>query len=144
MGRRHSLFCDLAAPVAVLSLAASSVTLAAQASTGAAPPIASPADASAVVKQYCVGCHTHRRRKADLSLDDIDFADAGAEAERLEKVVRKLRARSMPPEGARRPDESTYNAFAAWLEGSLDRAAAAHVDPGRTEAMHRLNRTEYA
>ena len=32
----------------------------------------------------------------------------------------------------------------AWLESEIDRAAAAHVNPGRTASLHRLNRAEYA
>ena len=34
--------------------------------------------------------------------------------------------------------------MAAWLETELDRAAAAHPNPGRPADLHRLNRTEYA
>ena len=33
--------------------------------------------------------------------------------------------------------------MATWLETALDRAAAAHVNPGRPGELHRLNRTEY-
>ena len=33
---------------------------------------------------------------------------------------------------------------AGWLESEIDRAAAAHVNPGRTASLHRLNRAEYA
>jgi hypothetical protein len=50
----------------------------------------------------------------------------------------------MPPPGTRRPDNATYDAVAAWLEAELDRAAAAHPNPGRPAELHRLNRTEYA
>ena len=60
-----------------------------------------------------------------------------------EKVVRRLRARQMPPAGKKRPDESTYDAVLARLESSLDDAAAQHPNPGRTETFRRLNRTEY-
>jgi hypothetical protein len=42
-----------------------------------------------------------------------------------------------------RPDESTYVATISSLESELDRAAAAHPNPGRTETFRRLNRTEY-
>ena len=56
----------------------------------------------------------------------------------------KLRSRAMPPPGSRRPDNATYDAVAAWLETELDRAAAAHPNPGRPADLHRLNRTEYA
>ena len=50
----------------------------------------------------------------------------------------------MPPPGARRPDNATYDRVASWLETELDRAAAAHVNPGQPAELHRLNRTEYA
>jgi hypothetical protein len=49
----------------------------------------------------------------------------------------------MPPSGARRPERAVLDAFAADLEGRLDRAA----QPGAnlaSPALHRLNRTEYA
>jgi hypothetical protein len=46
------------------------------------------------------------------------------------------------PPGRSRPDAATTRA-AAWLETELDKAAAAHPDPGRPGGLHRLNRTEY-
>src|SRR5207244_10767249 len=32
---------------------------------------------------------------------------------------------------------------ATWLEAELDRNRASHPNPGRTDSLHRLNRTEY-
>ena len=49
----------------------------------------------------------------------------------------------MPPQGLPRPDPATYDALAAWLETTLDRAALAQPNPGRP-LVHRLNRAEYA
>ncbi len=48
----------------------------------------------------------------------------------------------MPPKGVRRPDQATYDGLITWLEGELDRAAAADLNPGRP-LLHRLNRAEY-
>ena len=76
-------------------------------------------------------------------LDGMDVEHVGEHAEAWEKVVRKLRARAMPPVGRPRPDRATYAAVAAALETALDRAGAADPNPGRT-TTHRLNRTEYA
>jgi hypothetical protein len=42
-----------------------------------------------------------------------------------------------------RPDKAAHEQFLTWLEGELDRAARERPNPGRTEAFHRLNRTEY-
>jgi len=58
-------------------------------------------------------------------------------------VVRKVRGGVMPPPGAPRPGKAAFDAFATFLESQLDQAAAAKPNPGRTESMHRLNRTEY-
>src|SRR5262249_9391574 len=52
-------------------------------------------------------------------------------------------ARQMPPLKSPRPDEATYQVVLASLEGALDKAATEHPNPGRTESLRRLNRTEY-
>ncbi|HEY7189086.1 MAG TPA: DUF1592 domain-containing protein, partial [Vicinamibacterales bacterium] len=41
------------------------------------------------------------------------------------------------------PERATLDAFAAGIENTIDRAAAAHPNPGRTP-LHRMNRAEYA
>jgi mono/diheme cytochrome c family protein len=131
--------------LAVLALAG----LSAGRSMQAAPQqTASPAAAShkATFDRYCLTCHTQRlkdRGTVPLALDGLDFGRLGADAATWEKVVLKLRAGLMPPVGAPRPDKTTHDALASWLESELDRAAAAHVNPGRTEPLHRLNRAEY-
>ena len=96
-----------------------------------------------LLDQYCVGCHNERLRTADLALDVHDVNDVGEAPDIWEKVVRKLRAGTMPPLLRPRPDQATYDEFTGWLETELDRLAAANLNPGRTEAFHRLNRTEY-
>ena len=56
--------------------------------------------------------------------------------------MRKVRTGMMPPSGAPRPDRATLDRFAAAVEDTIDRAAAAAPNPG-APALHRLNRTEY-
>ncbi len=127
-------------------LVAGVVALAASARAAAPPqPTANEAraDERALLDRYCVTCHSERLRVAGLALDTLDVSDVGAHPAVWEKVVRKLRAGAMPPASRPRPDAETYTAFAGWLEAELDRAAAAHPDPGRTDTFHRLNRTEY-
>src|SRR5262245_51228370 len=120
-----------------------------QAGTSAAPqsatktaPAATPA--RQLVSTYCVSCHNERVKTANLMLDKVDADQVSNSADEWEKVIVKLRSRAMPPPGARRPDNETYNKVATWLETELDRAAAAHANPGRPAALHRLNRAEYA
>ena len=42
-----------------------------------------------------------------------------------------------------RPDLQTTDNFVQALEDRLDEEAALHPNPGRTQALHRLNRAEY-
>ena len=100
-------------------------------------------DGQALVDRYCVTCHNDRLETGGFSFDPLDAADVAAHPEAWEKVVRKLRAGAMPPRPRPRPDQEAYDGFRTWLEGELDAAAAASLDPGRTETFHRLSRTEY-
>src|SRR5262245_22623765 len=108
--------------------------------------VQAPAPASperTLVNQYCVTCHNDRMKTGGLSLASLDPADAGANPAVWEAVVRKLRARAMPPATARRPDEPAYERLVSSLESQLDTRAAAHPDPGRTDTFRRLTRIEY-
>ena len=104
--------------------------------TAAAPHLA-------LVTDYCLSCHDEDKKKGDLALDTIAAQDIARHPEVWEKVVRKLRARQMPPVGRERPDDPAYEAAIASLIASLDRAAAARPHPGRTATIRRLTRTEY-
>src|SRR5438445_7462047 len=96
-----------------------------------------------LIDQYCVACHNQRTKTAGLMLDKMDPAHVTQDREAWEKVVRKLRAGMMPPQGMPRPNGATYEALTLALESELDRAAAARPKLS-TPGVHRLNRTEYA
>jgi Protein of unknown function (DUF1592)/Protein of unknown function (DUF1588)/Protein of unknown function (DUF1587)/Protein of unknown function (DUF1585)/Protein of unknown function (DUF1595)/Cytochrome C oxidase, cbb3-type, subunit III len=98
---------------------------------------------ASVLNKYCVSCHSDKMRTGGLSLQAADLTDIPRNAETWEKVIRKLRTGSMPPQGVPHPDQSAVDGLASYLEASLDRAAAAKPNPGHA-AMHRLNRAEYA
>ena len=97
----------------------------------------------AMIDQYCVTCHNEKAKTAGLMLDKLDIDHAGEHAEAWERVVRKLRGGMMPPLGMPRPQQRDIDGLITWLQASLDRASAAHPEPGRA-SLHRLNRTEYA
>jgi mono/diheme cytochrome c family protein len=111
--------------------------------TPSEPTPAASADPQAVFNQYCVTCHNQRLRTAGLALDSVDVTQPAADPELWERVIEKLRAGFMPPPGRPRPDAATYRAVAGWLETEIDRAWMASPKPGRINAVHRLNRTEY-
>ena len=103
---------------------------------------AAPAE-RAVLDEYCVACHNEKLHTAGLALDKVDIDHVSLDAAIWEKVLTKIRSGTMPPAGRPRPDQRTFDSFAAYLEKELDAAAAAERNPGRP-AVHRLNRAEYA
>ncbi len=111
--------------------------------SAAAQAAPSPSPEHALLNRYCAGCHNEKTKQGDFVLSTLDVANVASAAERWELVVRKLRARSMPPAGRPRPTEAAYDGLITHLETSLDRVAAANPDPGRTDTFRRLNRTEY-
>jgi mono/diheme cytochrome c family protein len=139
-------------PVVTVSL----VSLAAQ--SAPAPRLSSPtqrpapsstggslslAEATKVVAQYCVSCHSDRGKAGGLTLAAFDASTADAHIEVAEKMIRKLRVGMMPPPGAKRPDPATLIGLAAALESHIDKAAALNPNPG-WRPFQRLNRAEYA
>jgi len=102
-----------------------------------------PDAARAMVAQYCITCHEGDSAKGGLNLASIGEQPVDRRPDAWEKVVRRLRARQMPPARKKRPDEMEYATVVSQLESSLDRAAAARPNPGRTETIRRLTRTEY-
>ncbi len=117
----------------------SEITTAAQSS----PQLDLPTLSRSFVLDYCAKCHDAEMKKGDLDLETICGQDPAAQPEIWEKVVRKLRTRQMPPADRKRPDEKTYELMLARLETSLDAAATRQPNPGRTETVRRLTRTEY-
>jgi hypothetical protein len=130
---------------------------AASAPAASAPAASEVAKQKAIIDQYCVTCHNQKAKTTvvpegqapsaavtgslRLTLDNLDLARVSEHPDIWEKVVRKLRAGMMPPVNIRRPDPATYKGLITWLEGELDRTAAAYAPP---PGLHRMNRTEYA
>ena len=97
----------------------------------------------ALLNQYCVSCHNDKLKTGGLALDPATVENVAHDPEVWEKVLRKMRARYMPPAGAPRPDEKAYQSLVSYLETSLDQISAANPNPGRTATLRRLTRTEY-
>ena len=145
-------------PLSLTALAAVGLTatLAAQTATTPKPqvkPVAAhpsttaamlPAEQTAMVKQYCAGCHTDRTkdRTGGLSFQAFDAAKLEENGAVTEKMIRKLRSGMMPPPGSKRPEPAQLQALLTSFETRMDRAAAAKPNPG-SRPFQRLNRAEY-
>ena len=95
-----------------------------------------------VVQRYCFTCHSTRLKTGGLALDQLNLQAASDDAQKWEKVLRKLRGHLMPPPGAPQPHQQDVDSFVAWMESALDshpKGPKAGYVP-----IQRLNRTEYA
>jgi hypothetical protein len=110
----------------------------------AAPAGTSPAlSQRQFLDRYCTTCHNQSLKTGGLSLAQVDLSRIEAQPELWEKVARKLHTGVMPPPSMPQPPAADRQAIMTWLETSLDAASAAKPNPGRTETLRRLNRTEY-
>lgn len=137
---RSSTLAVVRKPVVIVAV---TTMVLAGATVASAQSEASATAARELLDRYCVTCHSDRLETAGLSLQQIDVANAHEGAEVWEKVIRKLRTGTMPPATRPQPTAAESGTLVSWLETSLDQAAATTPNPGRTETLRRLNRTEY-
>jgi mono/diheme cytochrome c family protein len=102
------------------------------------------AETQAAIAKYCTTCHNERLKTAGLVLDPMGVAQPGDQSETWEKVLRQLRAGTMPPPGVPRPPQAFYARSADYLARELETSAATRPNIGSLPMAHRLTRTEYA
>jgi hypothetical protein len=90
--------------------------------------------------RYCVSCHSSGAKRGGLSLEAKTLPGPAANPALWEKIVRKVRTGVMPPPNAPQPGWEERQTVLAGIEATLD---GAQPNPGRTETLRRLNRTEY-
>ena len=112
-------------------------------SSPAAGAVTPASSARRLLDRYCVTCHNERLKTADLRLDRIDVANPGAERRSLGKGRAQGAHGHHATVQLPQPSQDDRRALLTWLETSLDAASAARPNPGRTDTLRRLNRTEY-
>ena len=113
-----------------------------QTAAGREPAASGPDQYHAMLTTYCFTCHSTRLKTGGLALDQLNLQAASDDAQKWEKVLRKLRGHLMPPPGAPQPHQQDVDSFVAWMESALDshpKGPKAGYVP-----IQRLNRTEYA
>ncbi len=95
------------------------------------------------VENNCISCHNSQAETAGLNLESVSKKVTHQNWETWEKAIRKLRARQMPPSFMPKPEEAVYQTILTSLEGTIAVWAEKHPNPGRTNTLRRLNRTEY-
>ena len=147
---RHPLFgrvllAGAICGVTVLGGVSGRALAASDASAAAAPaPASAPRDQHwAFLQQYCSKCHNAEDWAGGIAFDTMTPQEIPGDAKIWEHAVSKLRGRLMPPPGNPQPPNDQVHGFVAYMESTLDAAAANHVVAPKV-ALHRMNRTEYA
>ena len=119
-------------------------TFANEPSTGPPTRLASSqAEFQQFVESNCLDCHDSTAKTAGLGPRRPDRHRRRPESGGLGKGCPQALGATDAAAVMPRPGKRNIEAAIAWLESSLDAAAAAHPNPGRTETFRRLNRTEY-
>jgi hypothetical protein len=71
-------------------------------------------------------------------MDQLKHDQVSADAGAWERVLRQLRAGTMPPVGAPRPDRAAYASVTSSLAAALDRGSSRKPQPGDAEIATRL------
>ena len=100
-------------------------------------------DHPALIQRYCYDCHDTVSDKGDLDLETLQGSPIENHPDAWERVIRKLDERQMPPIGKDRPDNEIFDLLVAELAQQLDTHAESQPNPGRTQTLRRLTRTEY-
>jgi mono/diheme cytochrome c family protein len=106
--------------------------------------VSSAADVEATLKRYCADCHNPAEFSGGFAVADLDASAVHEDPELWERVVRKLRTRTMPPQDALRPEPVTYDSLATWLAAALDAAAAEPRRAGAAALERASMRTQSA
>jgi hypothetical protein len=91
-----------------------------------------------LVQTYCVTCHSRNDPEAGISFEQLNPSQVSADAGSWEKVLRQLRARTMPPVGGPRPNPAAYESALSSLGTALDRGSPRRPQPSDTEIASRL------
>lgn len=112
--------------LAIMSVLGLSVgTAPAQTLDAAAAPV------HAIAEKYCVRCHNPRQNKGKLDLESILSADFSRHWDIWADVLEMLRARAMPPENKRRPDDGEYEQAIGALQAALQAVPETALDADR-------------
>ena len=99
------------------------------------------------VESHCLECHNDSDRIGELSLESFEPSIANTDERwdttTWERMLKRLHGRQMPPSTATRPSEAEYVSAIEAFESVLDATAEKFPRSGTTDAVRRLNRTEY-
>lgn len=114
-------------PILIVSLLAGALPTVAHGRTPS-PPLAMPAEVSAVLTRYCVDCHGTQNGEGDVHLGNLASLTPGGQLDLLNRVQDQLFFRTMPPADAPQPRDDERALLATWLRTELRKHGASKLD----------------
>ena len=86
-----------------------------------AEPKADFAATQALVKKYCLACHSAKAKKGSLDLERFaTLDDIRKDLKPWQSMIEQLEAGEMPPKERPQPTEAEKKQLVAWVRGFLD------------------------
>ena len=100
------------------------------------------------VENHCLDCHDSSSKEGELDLESLgfdssQFASKDFDTQVWEAMIRRLSAGQMPPAEAIKPTDAEYVSAISAIDRLLRSHGTKFPNPGRTDSIRRLNRTEY-
>ena len=98
----------------------------------------------ALLKKYCLACHSTKAKKGSLDLERFaTLADIRKDLKPWQAMIEQIEAGEMPPKERPQPTEAEKKQLVAWVRTFLDGEAKARAgDPGHVP-LRRLSNAEY-
>ncbi len=131
-------------PAAILCAAAVPPARSHRAAPAATPQAAGfESTMGALVKKYCVACHSGSMPAAGITLSsNRTITEILKEHDTWDRAAAAIRGGQMPPAGSPAPTAAEKSKGLGWLETAITQAQCKLQDPGRV-TLRRLNRFEY-
>ena len=98
-----------------------------------------------LLEEYCAKCHNATKAKGGINLSGFtNTVSVYREPQVWQKVLTKVGANEMPPEGKPQPKDEQRTSLTNWVQRTLQDLELGRfaADPGRV-LIHRLSKTEY-
>jgi hypothetical protein len=97
-----------------------------------------------ILKEYCTVCHSTKKQKGDLDLEQFtSIAEVKKHPRIWEGVMEQLANKEMPPKKEQQLSEEQKTKLTTWVQAMLDEVALASAgDPGPV-VLRRLSNAEY-
>jgi len=101
-------------------------------------------DVRPLIGEYCLKCHSAKKQKGDLDLEQFASLAAVRKQPKIwQSVAEQLANKEMPPKDKPQPAPAERARLAQWVDAMLDEAALARAgDPGPV-VLRRLSNAEY-